>query len=37
MTKQRSKQFKEDVVHYYESHKKLGQKVCPKNFGIYLF
>lgn len=34
MTKQHSKQFKEDAVHYYESHKELGQKGCAKNLGI---
>lgn len=34
MTKQHSKQFKEDAVHYYESHKELGQKWCAKNLGI---
>lgn len=34
MTKQHSKQFKEDAVRYYENHKELGQKGCAKNLGI---
>lgn len=34
MSKQHTKQFKEDAVHYYESHKELGAKGCAKNLGI---
>ncbi|KOF55770.1 MULTISPECIES: transposase [Clostridium] len=34
MNKQHSKQFKEDAIHYYESHKELGQNGCAKNLGI---
>ncbi|BCZ47090.1 transposase [Clostridium gelidum] len=34
MTKQHSKQSKEDAVHYYESHKELGAKGCANNLDI---
>ncbi len=34
MIRRYSKQFKEDAVHYYRSHKELGAKRCAKNIGI---
>ena len=34
MSKQFDKQFKENAVQYYLSHKELGLKKCAENLGI---
>lgn len=34
MTKQYTKEFKEDAVRYYMEHKELGMKGCAANLGI---
>lgn len=34
MSKQFTKEFKEDAVRYYHEHKDLGYELCSKNLGI---
>ena len=34
MSKQFTKEFKEDAVRYYQEHKDLGYSVCASNLGI---
>ena len=34
MAKQHYKQFKLDVIHYYEDHKNLSVRGCAENLGI---
>ncbi len=34
MSKQFTKEFKEDAVRYHQEHKDLGYEVCAKNLGI---
>ena len=34
MSKQFTKEFKEDAVRYYQEHKELGYETCANNLGI---
>jgi transposase len=34
MSRQFTKEFKEDAVRYYEDHNDLGLTVCAKNLGV---
>lgn len=34
MSKQYTKEFKEDAVRYYQEHKELGMTTCAKNLGV---
>jgi transposase len=34
MTKQHTKQFKEDAIRYYQEHKDISVKGCATNLGV---
>ena len=34
MSKQYTKEFKDDAVRYYSDHKDIGMSICAKNLGI---